>query len=91
MNSCQNRTKRKTAARAGIKEYVILYGILDRRNDSSVFDMAPPALIDDREKTLRAMNYEAYEKQPVAPGLSQRIVSMVGGKEEKTPLPRTFN
>lgn len=56
-------------ARAGIKEYGVLYGILDRCNDSAGFDMAPPVLIGEREKALGVMNYEAGQKPGLEPGL----------------------
>ena len=66
-------------SRSGIKAYGVLYGILDRCNDSAGFGMAPPVLIGDREKALQVMNYEADEKLAVEPGLSRRLLSMVAG------------
>ena len=66
-------------ARSGIKAYGVLYGILDRHNDSAGFGMAPPVLIGDREKALQVMNYEAGEKPAVESGLSGRLLLMVAG------------
>jgi hypothetical protein len=66
-------------ARSGIKAYGVLYGILDRCNDSAGFDMAPPVLIGDRERAMKVKNYEAKEKTAVEPGLSGRMLSMVAG------------